>query len=82
MSFEDILIHRDVPIIDRRVAKPPNNPVDYNTIDSLVASPPTVVNLSIGSGRQTGSAFGAQEFVRIDGIRPDEWYATDPMALL
>jgi len=77
MSYETILIHRDIPIIDRRIAKPNNNPVEYVAIDTVT---PTLVNLSLGSGRQTGSAFGAQEFVRLDGIRPDEWYAADPLA--
>jgi len=77
MSFETITIYRDVPIIDGRVAKPPNNPVDYNTIASV--SDPNIVRLSVGSGSQTGSKFGTQEFVRLTGITPDEWYATDPL---
>ena len=45
MSFETITIYRDIPIIDGRVAKPPNNPVDYVSIDSV--SDPTMVRLSL-----------------------------------
>jgi hypothetical protein len=78
MSFEDITIYRDIPIIDDRVAKPPNNPVEYNSIDTV--SDPNIVRLTIGSGKNTGSKFGAQEFIRLTGIAPDEWYATDPLA--
>ena len=77
MSFEDITIFRDIPIIDDRVAKPPNNPVDYTSIDDV--SDPNIIRLSIGSGKDTGSKFGNQEFIRLPGIAPDEWYATDPL---
>ena len=77
MSFEDITIYRTVPIIDDRVAKPPNNPVDYTSIGNV--SDPNIIRLSIGSGKDTGSKFGNQEFIRLTGIAPDEWYATDPL---
>ena len=77
MSFESIVIHRDLPIINRRIIKPPNDPVNY--IDIADATNPTVINLSLGSGSQTGAKFGYQEFVRLPGITPDTWYTTDPL---
>lgn len=77
MSFETITIHRDLPIIDGQIVKPPNNPVDFISVDA--ATDPNIVRLSVGSGSQTGSKFGAQEFVRLTGITPDSWYATDPL---
>ncbi len=83
MSFETILIHRDVPSIDGFLQVPPNKEknknkgVDPNTAELL--SPPlgNVVRLTGGSGRQRGSRYGVQEFFRLDGIRPDQWYDTD-----
>ena len=79
MSFEDITIYRDMPIIDDRVVKAPNNPVDFIETASITNTDAVTMELSIGSGSKTGSKFGAQEFIRLIGIAPDEWYATDPL---
>lgn len=80
MSFEDITIYRDMPIIDDRVVKAPNNAVDFIATGSITNADAVITRLSLGSGKQTGSKFGAQEFVRLIGVAPDEWYATDPLA--
>lgn len=79
MSFEDITIYRDMPIIDDRVVKAPNNAIDFIPTASITNTDVVITRLSLGSGKQTGSKFGAQEFVRLVGIAPDEWYATDPL---
>lgn len=82
MSFETIRIHRDIPAIDGFLQVPPNKEKHKNTgldIDqAALLAPPlgSIVRLS-GSGRQRGSRYGAQEFFRLDGIRPDQWYDTD-----
>ena len=83
MSFETIRIHRDLPIINGFVGIPPNEPLDKIRVDGdnavgLVAGS-EVVHLSLGSGKSTGSKQGQQEFLRLPGVRPDEWYASDPV---
>lgn len=83
MSFETIRIHRDIPAIDGFLQTPPNLEKNKNrtpTIDdaqNLSPSMGSIVRLTGGSGRQRGSKIGAQEFFRLDGIAPDEWYTTD-----
>jgi hypothetical protein len=62
MSYADsVLVYRDSPIIDGRVAVPPDYPIRCFELPD----PATIVRLSLGSGHQTSSAFGAQEFVRL-----------------
>jgi len=83
MSFETILIHRDLPIVNGFVKTPPNEPLDNIRTDGdsavgLVAGS-EIVRLSLGSGKPTGSKHGQQEFLRLPGIRPDAWYSTDPV---
>lgn len=83
MSLQDIRIYRDFPIQDGFVQIPPNEPLDNIRVDGdnatgLVAGS-EIVRLSLGSGKWTGSKHGQQEFLRLPGIRPDEWYATDPV---
>jgi hypothetical protein len=83
MSYETILIHRDIPVIDGFMATPPNEPLDNRTTDPetfISGTNHEITRLSLGSGKQTGAKFGQQEWVRLAGIRPDEWYATDPLA--
>jgi hypothetical protein len=81
--MSDIRIHRDVPSIDGFLQVPPNKERNKNKgqrIDNTInLTPPlgTIVRLTGGSGRQRGSKTGAQEFFRLDGIRPDQWYGTD-----
>lgn len=99
MSFEDILIHRDLPILNKYVQLPPNAEADKTALldtDAealLTANFPqnqglTIQSLSLGSGRQTGAKHGAQSFLRLPGIRPDEWYEnlsgtpSDPVEVL
>lgn len=90
MSFETIRIYRDVPAIDGQVQVPPNKEKNKNKgvdIDMLAVtptSPPlgTVVRLGVGN-RQRGSRYGAQEFFRLYGLAPNEWYGSeDTMASL
>lgn len=83
MSLQDIRIYRDLPIKNGFVQVPPCEPLDKirtdgDTATGLVAGSETV-RLSLGSGKPTGSKHGQQEFLRLPGIRPDEWYATDPV---
>ncbi len=83
MSFETIQIHRDFPIIDGFVQVPPNEEDDKNrvtTAEALAAiSDSEITRLSLGSGEQTGSKFGQQEWLRLPGNTPDSWFATDPV---
>ena len=87
MSMADIRIYRDLPIINGMVVIPPCNPGDrvpLSAVDNDMTSGVTFGNSEVkqltgGSGNQTGSKFGAQQFLRLEGIRPDEWYATDPL---
>lgn len=83
MSLQDIRIHRDLPIKNGFVQVPPNEPLDNirtegDSAPGLVAGS-EIVRLSLGSGKPTGSKHGQQEFLRLPGIRPDEWYASDPV---
>lgn len=83
MSFETIRIHRDIPSIDGFLQVPPNKEKNKNKGQqietALNLSPPlgTIVRLTGGSGRQRGSRYGAQEFFRLYGIAPNEWYDGD-----
>lgn len=83
MSLQDITIHRDFPIIDGFVQVPPNKETDKTRVTeaealSLISGSETT-RLSLGSGRSQGSKYGQQEFIRLPGLRPNEWYATDPV---
>lgn len=86
MSFETITIYRDLPSIDGFVQTPNNTDTDKTrvTIDdaeSLIVGSETI-RLSLGSGRQRGSKCGQQEFLRLPGISPNEWYDEDPVDAL
>jgi hypothetical protein len=83
MSMQDIRIHRDFPIKNGYVQIPPCNPGDKTRVTgddgpALVADS-EIVGLSLGSGKTTGSKHGRQEFLRLPGIRPDQWYTLDPV---
>ncbi len=86
MSFESIQIFRDLPSIDNFVQIPPNKERDKTrvTLENayILVAGSTIVRLSLGSGRQRGGRCGQQEFLRLPGITPNQWYATDPLALL
>ncbi len=86
MSFEDIRVYRDLPIINKHVQVPPCRETEKTSVtddDALTAiSGSTIVRLGLGSGRQYGSKTGQQEFLRLPGLHPDEWYETDPVSLL
>lgn len=83
MSFQDIRIHRDFPIINDYVQVPPNKETDKTRVTPTEAVTLIVgseqVNLSLGSGRPRGSKQGQQGFIRLPGITPNEWYTTDPV---
>jgi hypothetical protein len=83
MSFEDITIYRDFPIIDGFVQVPPNEETDKARVTedealTLISGSETT-RLSIGSGKPRGSKCGQQEFLRLPGITPNTWYTTDPV---
>lgn len=86
MSFEDIIIYRDLPIKNGYLQIPPNLPLDNIRLDDETAesslSGSEVVELSLGSGRPTGAKHGRQRFLRLPGIHPNEWYISDPVRLL
>lgn len=86
MSFETILIFRDFPIINDHVQVPPNKERDKSraTIDEALAaiSGSEEVSLSLGSGKNTGSKFGAQRFLRLPGLKPGDSFAVDPVDAL
>lgn len=81
MSFESITIYRDYPIIAGFVQIPPNLETDKTAVSeadalvTLVGS--TVVSLSLGSGKPTGSKHGAQRFLRLAGLQPGQSYTAD-----
>lgn len=88
MSFETIRVYRDLPVINNYVALPPNQESDKNTFYcgadcganmEVVVPGSEIVKLGGGTGNETGSKHGAQRFVRLPGITPNEWYATDPV---
>lgn len=86
MSFETILIHRDMPIINGFVQVPYNKETDKTRVTADEATnaiaDSVVTRLSMGSGKQTGSKFGAQEFFRLPGLAPNDTYVIDPVTVL
>jgi len=85
MSFETIVIYRDLPIKNGYVQIPPNNPRLNSMVQADVAAELTnnqIVRLSSGSGKPTGSGYGQQEFLRLVGINPNSWYTVDPVSQL
>ena len=83
MSFLDITIFRDFPIIDGFVQIPPNKETDKTRVTEAEAlasiSGSETTRLSLGSGRPQGAKYGQQEFLRLPGITPNAWYTTDPV---
>ena len=83
MSFQDIRIHRDFQIINNFVQVPPNKETDKTRVTPAEAltniSGTTTERLSLGSGRPRGWKTGQQEWIRLPGLMPGEWYATDPV---
>lgn len=83
MSQEDICIYRDYQIINRYVQLPPNEETNKTSLDDITAEGllvgSVIVELSSGSGRETGSRFGKQRFLRLPAVvagdccdRPDD----------
>ena len=91
-TSSDILIYRDFPVVNGYVQVPPNGPADKHRVtleNALVAfaGSASEVDLTLGSGRETGSHFGQQKFLRLAPIHPDTWYragsaAIDPVTVL
>ena len=83
MSFEDITIYRDFPIINNFVQIPPNKETDKTRVTPTEAlnniSGSAAERLSLGSGRPRGWKTGQQEWLRLPGLTPGECYATDPV---
>jgi hypothetical protein len=83
MSFQDITIYRDFPIINDFVQVPPNKETDKTRVTptealGLIAGSEQQ-HLSLGSGRPRGSKAGQQSWIRLPGINPNQWYTTDPV---
>src|SRR5262245_3855859 len=84
MSYSEIYIYRDLPVINNYVQVPPNRESEKTSVlesdaeDALEVvfevDVPQTKSLSLGSGRQFGSKIGAQRFLRLPGINPDQWY--------
>lgn len=78
MSISDIRIYRDFNIVNDFVQIPSNREVDktrivtYRAVSTIEGS--QVISLSIGSGKNTGSKFGAQRILRLPPLRPGETY--------
>lgn len=86
MSFETITIFRDMPIINGYVQVPYNKETDKTRVTSDEATSAiagSVINrLSCGTGKQTGSKTGVQEFFRLPGLAPNDSYIIDPVTVL
>ncbi len=86
MSMNSILIYRDLPIINGYIQLPPCRETEKTkrTMEdaSATLTGESIVRLSLGSGRQTGSKFGQQEFLRLPPITPNTWYSSDPVAAI
>lgn len=85
MSFSDIKIYRDLPVINGYVQIPPNTEsnktrVTRDSAASLITNA-SIIRLTNGSGQHNGK-YGQQELVRLPGIAPNEWYTTDPITEL
>jgi hypothetical protein len=84
MSFKSIKIYRDIPVIDGFAQIPDNLEAEKESYEAprsgiAVGGAFDNTELSLGSGDQTGSKFGAQRFIRLDPIQPDQWYDDDPL---
>lgn len=83
MSFEEILIHRVVPCINGYLKVPDKDQSVVTLIAGANAiSGSSIERLSVGSGAPRGSKCGQQEYLLLPGIRPDAWYAVDPITLI
>lgn len=82
-SFSTIQIYRSWPVINNYVQVPTNknSPKTRITVDQALLSVlgSEVVELSLGSGKSTGSKFGTQEFLRLPPVNADSHYTTDPV---
>ena len=76
--LSEILIYRDFPVINGFVQVPPNFEQDKSrvSLDRALGTLPGSgeQNLSLGSGPNTGSKFGAQQFLRLQPLQPGESY--------
>lgn len=73
MALRDITIYRALPIVNGYVKIPPNNPLDNIRVAVNTDIPYEVVELPIGS------RYGKQQFLRLPGVRADEWYESNPL---
>jgi hypothetical protein len=89
MAATEILLHRDLPVVNGYVMVPPvrdkikdgdKYPTDKNRLtvaQALVALPGSFeVYLSMGSGYSRGSKHGAQRFLRLPGLVPGTSYTS------
>jgi len=83
MALTDIRIYRSWPVINGFVQVPHNKPADKTrvTVDEALSLIPgsEAAQLSLGSGRATGSKHGQQEFLRLPPVNADGWYTTNPV---
>jgi hypothetical protein len=86
MSFEDIRIYRDIPIVNNYLALPPNREADKNAFycggdcsaeaQSLLPDSGVV---QFGTGQETGGKNARQRWLRLPFITPNSWYTSDPV---
>jgi hypothetical protein len=86
MSFQNIRIYRDIPVINNYLALPPNREEDKNQFycaadcaaeTQVLSAGSTMVRL--GSGNATGGKVGRQRWLRIASITPNTWYSSNPV---
>lgn len=86
MSFSTIMIYVQLPIINGFVQLPPNTEKEKTKVSGSDAirmiDGAIVVRLTNGSGKQTGSKFGAQEFLRLPSLTPGSTYIIDPVEIM
>ncbi len=83
MSMQTIEIFQQWPVINGFVRVPPAKETDKTRVtvnEALVSiAGSTEIELSAGSGYNTGGKQGSQHILRLPAIIPGNWYATNPV---
>lgn len=83
MSFETIRIERALPVINGfvQIYSGQNSDKTKYSVDAVLYSitGSSLASLSLGSGNNTGSKFGAQKIVKLPTVAANE-YGQDPLS--